>query len=219
MFRNRIDAGRRLAAALADYKAKQPLVFGLARGGVPVAAEVAKALDAPLRAVLVRKIGAPGQPELAVGAVADGDPPATVWNDDLVAAFGLDAGARASLVRDQMRVIEERRARFGMGASPAPVQGRAVIVVDDGLATGATAKAALRAMRARGPSELILAVPVAPPETLDGMQGEADKVICLETPAFFMGVGNFYENFRQTSDDEVAALLGNSAQPSAGEHG
>ena len=206
-FHDRAEAGRKLAQALAAYKDRDPVVLALPRGGVPVAAEIAAALAAPLDLILVRKVGAPGQPELAMGAVVDGDRPIVVRNDDVIEALGVSERQFEAACARQLVEIERRRRRFLGDRRRAEIAGRAAIVVDDGVATGATARAALRATRAREPSELVLAVPVAARDTIDDLRGEADAIVCLETPRNFGAVGFFYADFRQIDDDEVAAIL------------
>jgi predicted phosphoribosyltransferase len=202
-FINRTDAGRWLAQALVPYRDRRPVVLALPRGGVPVAAEVAAALDAPLDLVLVRKIGVPAQPELAMGAVVDGSRPIVVRNDDVMALAGIDE-ARFRAIRDRELMEIERRRRLYLGdRPPADVTGRTVIIIDDGVATGATIRAALRATRARSPARLVLAIPVAPTDTLAALRAEADEVVCLEDHAAFGAIGFYYADFRQLSDREV----------------
>lgn len=206
-FTDRIDAGQRLAKALAAYKDKHPVVLALPRGGVPVAAEVAQALSAPLDLILVRKIGVPDQPELAMGAVVDGPAPMVVRNDHVIRLAGIGE-SEFNRVRDREVAEIERRRKLYVGERPHPeLAGRTVIVVDDGVATGATTRAALRATRARKPGRLVLAVPVAPTDTLNELRGEADDIICLEDYADFGAIGLFYSDFRQTTDQEVIDLL------------
>ncbi|MFG1466011.1 phosphoribosyltransferase [Xanthobacter sp. DSM 24535] len=216
-FIDRIDAGRQLAGALAPYKAEKPVVLALPRGGVPVAAEVAKALDAPLDLILVRKIGVPFEPEYAMGAVVDGPSPLTVRNADVIAVTGVSEAEFARVRDRELAEIERRRARY-LGARAHPeLAGRTVIVVDDGIATGATTRAALQAVRARRPGRLVLAVPVAPTDTLRQLRGDADAIVCLEDHEDFGAIGYFYSDFRQVSDEEVVALLAQHpvASPSA----
>lgn len=214
-FRNRADAGRRLAAALAGYKNERPVVLALPRGGVPVAAEIAAALNAPLDLVLVRKLGVPVQPELAMGAVVDGSSPIIVRNEDVIRLTGVSEEEVQAVCAEELAEIERRRQRYlGTRARVDPA-GRVAIVVDDGIATGATTRAALRALRLRGPKKLILAVPVAPTETLAAMREEADEVVCLEDYADFGAIGFFYSDFRQTSDSEVIAALARFPPPPA----
>ncbi|WP_454917232.1 phosphoribosyltransferase [Xanthobacter sediminis] len=212
-FRDRADAGHRLAAALSAYAGRAPVVLALPRGGVPVAVEVAAALHAPLDLVLVRKIGLPDQPELAMGAVVDGADPIVVRNPDIIALGAVDEAAFDAVCRRELAEIERRRARY-VGARPrAPIAGRVVIVVDDGIATGATVKAALKAIRARGPQELVLAVPVAPPQALADLRPEVDAVVCLLAPENLGAIGCFYDDFTQVSDAEVDAALARCPVP------
>ena len=206
-FIDRTDAGRQLAKALARYKAQRPLVLALPRGGVPVAAEVATVLDAPLDLILVRKIGVPFQPELAMGAVVDGREPVIVRNEDVISLTGLSEQEFNATCDQQLAEIERRRKLY-LGDRPHPqIAGRTVIVVDDGIATGATTRAALQAIRMRKPSKLVLAVPVAPTESLKELRGEADEIICLEDYEDFGAIGLFYSDFRQVSDTEVIEIL------------
>jgi putative phosphoribosyl transferase len=211
-FANRTDAGRRLAQALLRYKPERAVVLALPRGGVPVAAEVAVALNAPLDLVLVRKIGVPMQPELAMGAVVDGASPLVVRNNEVIMLAGVDDADFKAVCDAELAEIERRRKRYLGGRPPIEVAGRIAIVIDDGIATGATTRAALRATRARKPKKLILAVPVAPTESLAAMQDEADEVVCLEDYESFGAIGYFYSDFRQTSDQEVTDTLARFAQ-------
>jgi predicted phosphoribosyltransferase len=206
-FIDRTDAGRQLAKALARYKAQRPIVLALPRGGVPVAAEVAAVLDAPLDLILVRKIGVPFQPELAMGAVVDGGKPVIVRNEDVISLTGVSEQEFNATCDQQLAEIERRRKLY-LGDRPHPkIAGRTVIVVDDGIATGATTRAALQAIRMRKPSKLVLAVPVAPTESLKELRGEADEIICLEDYEDFGAIGLFYSNFAQVSDTEVIDIL------------
>lgn len=206
-FHDRVDAGRRLARALAGYKDRRPVVLALPRGGVPVAAEVAEALGAPLDLVLVRKIGVPTQPELAMGAVVDGAEPIVVRNDDIVRCTHVSE-MDFRMIRDaELAEIERRRMRYIGTRTRADPAGRVVIVVDDGVATGATVQAALRAVRQRRPAKLVLAVPVGPTSTIEELRRDADDVICLEEHEPFGAIGYFYTDFRPTTDREVVEAL------------
>jgi len=206
-FKDRRDAGQKLAAALAVYKSQQPVVLALPRGGVPVAAEVAAALDAPLDLILVRKIGAPMQPELAIGAVVDGATPTVIRNEDLIQLAGVDEHQFKALCDNELVEIERRRRQYLGKRERAEVADHTAIVIDDGIATGATTRAALRATRTRNPNKLVLAVPVAPTDTLGEIGSEADEVVCLEDHEFFGAVGFYYADFRQVSDQEVVEIL------------
>ena len=206
-FHDRAEAGKKLAARLLKYRGEKVVVFALPRGGAPVAAPVAMALDAPLDLVLVRKIGVPFQPELAMGAVADGGEPLTVRNEDVIEAAGISEEEFESVRERELDEIERRR-RCYLGSRPRPeVKGCVAIVVDDGVATGATTRAALRAVRARKPRKLVLATPVAPPSVLDQLRSEADETICLEVHEDFGAIGFFYGDFRQINDAEVISIL------------
>ena len=205
-FRDRHDAGQRLAEALAFLKGRKDLlVLGIPRGGVVVAAEVARALGAPLDVFIARKIGAPGNPELAIGAVASsGD---VVLDERLIAGLRVPADYIEAETARQRQEIARRMAAYRGDRPPPKLAGKTVVLVDDGVATGATTLAALRALRAAKPAELILAVPVGPPDTIARLSAEADQVICLHTPAWFWAVGAFYVDFSQTTDEEVVRLL------------
>ncbi len=212
MFRDRRDAGLKLAAALKEYKNRGCVVLALPRGGVPVAAEVARALSAPLDILLVRKIGAPGYPELAIGSVIDGGDPIIVRDGELIRLTGTsDKQFDAICVRELAEI--ERRRKFYLGTrKPPPLAGKTVIVIDDGLATGNTMKAALHAVRRRKPREVVMAVPVAPRDTPDKFHELADHVICLAMPQPFRAVGLFYDDFDQVSDEEVIRILNDQEQ-------
>jgi putative phosphoribosyl transferase len=216
LFADRVDAGRRLAEALAGYKDARPVVLALPRGGVPVGYRVAEALDAPLDVLLVRKIGAPGHEELGVGAVVDGTDPQTVWNEDVLQSIGASKEALEGTRRRELREIERRRAAYRGDREPEPVRDRTAIVVDDGIATGGTVRAALAALARGEPATLVLAVPVAPPETIRALKNLADDVVCLATPSTFMAIGAHYRDFAQTSDEEVTELLRKAAGFGAG---
>ncbi|HXW71448.1 MAG TPA: phosphoribosyltransferase [Methylocella sp.] len=206
-FRNRADAGRGLAARLAVYRGQNAVLLALPRGGVPVAAEIAQEIGAPIDLILVRKIGVPSQPELAMGAIVDGDSPLVVRNEDVIALTGVEEEEFAAVRDREFAEIERRRQVYLGDRARIPVKDRIAIVVDDGVATGATTRAALQATRMREPKKLILAVPVGPADTIAAMQDEADEVICLETPRGFGAIGFFYSDFRQTTDEEVIAIL------------
>ena len=210
-FRDRGEAGRLLAEALKDRVEPPCVVLALPRGGVPVGLEIARALGCPLDLVMVRKIGAPGQPELALGAVANGEHPVLVVNEDVRRSTGAGEAYLEAEKERELAEIARRRERYLAGRAPAPVEGRTAIVVDDGIATGATMLAALRAVRRKGPKKLILAVPVAPPDSLQRLAAEADEIVCLYTPEWFVAVGQFYDDFRQIDDDEVVAALAEAA--------
>ncbi len=207
-FKDRRAAGRKLAAALAGYESQQPVILALPRGGVPVAAEVAAKLKAPLDLILVRKIGVPFQPELAMGAVVDGGSPIVVRNEEIVRDAGIDEQEFKAICDRELAEIERRRLRYLGNRERAEVTGRTAIVIDDGVATGATTRAALQATRIRQPKKLILAVPVAPTDTLAAMRQDADDVICLEDHQIFGAIGFYYRDFSQVSDDEVIEILG-----------
>jgi len=206
-FEDRTQAGRQLAQALAPYQDQQPVVLALPRGGVPVAAQVAEALNAPLDLILVRKIGVPMQPELAMGAVVDGAKPLIVRNEDVIELAGISEQEFKKVCDEELAEIERRRARYLGGRKRAEVEGKTAIVIDDGVATGATTRAALRATRMRKPKKLVLAVPVAPTDSLEAMRKEADEVVCLEDHEMFGAIGYYYADFRQTSDQEVIDTL------------
>lgn len=206
-FRDRSDAGRKLAKSLSSYKGRNAVVLALPRGGVPVAAEVAAMLDASLDLILVRKIGVPAQPELAMGAVVDGPAPIVVRNDDVIRLSGTSAREFDEVCERERAEIERRRKLYIGQRARAEIAGQVAIVIDDGIATGATIKAALRAIRKQKPKELVLAVPVAPPETIAELRQEVDALICLETPDPFGAIGYFYRDFRQVRDEEVVAIL------------
>jgi putative phosphoribosyl transferase len=211
MFEDRRDAGRRLALELLRFKGHDPVVLALPRGGVPIGFEIAQALEAPLDLVLVRKIGAPFQPELAVAAVVDGEKMELVLNEDVLKALSLSEDYVRQQATRELEEIERRRRLYLEGRERVRIEGKTALVVDDGIATGATMRAALRAVRRRQPRRLILAVPVAPPETVESLRSEVDEVVCLATPDYLGAIGSFYADFRQVGDDEVHELLGRAA--------
>ncbi|WP_200253422.1 phosphoribosyltransferase [Thiococcus pfennigii] len=205
---NRTEAGRALAELLSREPTGDVVVLALPRGGVPVGWEIAKALNAPLDILLVRKLGVPGQPELAAGAIASGG--IRVLNQDLIDALGITQ-AQLERTAAQEQAELERRERVYRGDRPwPPVTGRRIILVDDGVATGATIRAGIAALRQQHPESIVLAVPVAPPDTLARLATEADQVVCLATPTPFRAIGQWYEDFHQVTDEEVTELLESS---------
>jgi len=207
-FASRAQAGRMLADELFTHRLEPPLlVLALPRGGVPVAAEIAHALGAPLDLLLVRKIGAPFQPELAVAAVVEGTPPEVVINKETAGLPGVSEAYIRSALPDATREIARRRSVYMAGRPQQPMESVTVIVVDDGMATGTTMKAALQALRRRRPARLIAAVPVAPRDTIADLRHLVDEVICLRSPEPFHAIGLHYLDFHQLGDDEVCALL------------
>ena len=207
LFQDRADAGLQLAKALLKYKRRHPVILALPRGGVPVAAQVAAALDAPLDLLLVRKIGVPSQPELAMGAVADGEEPVIIRNTDVIELSDVSTQEFDEICKAECAEIERRRKRYLGNRIRSEVTGQVAIIIDDGIATGATTLAAIKAVRMRKPKELVLAVPVAPLDTIKKLHAEADAIVCLDTPREFGAIGYFYRDFPQVSDDEVIALL------------
>jgi putative phosphoribosyl transferase len=205
MFEDRVDAGRRLAERFAHLRGDDTVVLGLPRGGVPVAFEVASTLGAPLDVIIVRKLGVPFQPELGMGAIGEGN--VRVLDDDVIRRAGITQ-AEVALVEARERTELERRAqRFRGGHPPVPLSGRTAIIVDDGLATGSTARAACKVARAQGASKVVLAVPVAPQGWESRIGSEADELVSLATPEPFFAIGQFYDDFSQTTDEEVLDCL------------
>jgi putative phosphoribosyl transferase len=204
-FANRDEAGRRLAVALEHLQDEDVVVLGLPRGGVPVAAAAAMALGAPLDVVLVRKLGVPGHEELAMGAVGEGG--ALVMNDDVVRQAGISPERLAAVTAAERDALEARAARLAPLRRRVPLQGRTVVVVDDGIATGSTVAAACKVVRAQGAARIVVAAPVASPEAVRRLTQLADEVVVLESPPAMMAIGQWYADFSQTTDDEVLALL------------
>jgi putative phosphoribosyl transferase len=211
LFQDREGAGIQLAAALQRFGPSNPLILALPRGGVPVAFEVACSLEAELDLLIVRKIGAPGYEEYGIGAVVDGAEPQLVLNEAIVRQLAPSPNYIRDQFHKQLAEIERRRRAYLGGRQPIPARGRTVIVVDDGIATGGTVRAGLRALRKTEPARLILAVPVAPADVLRDLRSECDEIVCLATPEPFHAVGAHYVDFTQTTDQEVIALLGRAA--------
>ena len=210
VFSNRVEAGRMLAGALSSYRDKDVVVLGIPRGGLPVAREVAQALKAPLDIVVVRKLGAPSQPELGIGAVVDGDHPRAIFNQEVIESLGVGDEYIKREIDRQLKEIKRRETAYRGGQPPIPLAGKTVIVVDDGIATGSSVRAALRGVRRAKPKKVVLAIPVAPAETLEALRGDTDEIVCLETPEDFFAVGQFYRDFHQVGDDEVKHILATS---------
>jgi putative phosphoribosyl transferase len=210
-FRDREEAGRRLAERLGDYANRDDVVvLALPRGGVPVAAEVAKALHAPLDVFIVRKVGVPGHEELAMGAIASGG--VLVLDEGIVNSLGIDRELLERVIAKELREIERREAAYRGDRAPPDLEGKTVVLVDDGLATGSTMRAAAFAVRRFNPARIVVAVPVAAPETCDEFRDVVDEVVCDITPQPFHAVGLWYDDFSQTGDDEVRELLGSAAK-------
>jgi putative phosphoribosyl transferase len=204
-FRDRVDAGRALAHRLLPLGTDDVVVLGLPRGGVPVAAEVAHALGAPLDVVVVRKLGVPSQPELAMGAI--GEDGVCIVNDEVAASIRIAPEELAEVEQRERAELERRLQRYRAGRPRVPLHGRTAVVVDDGIATGSTARAACEVVRRLGAVRVVLAVPVAPASSVAELRSAADDVVCVEMPPYFHAVGQWYDDFSQTTDDEVTALL------------
>lgn len=216
MFSDRRDAGRQLAEALMSYRGQDVVVLALPRGGVPVANQIADALEAPLDLLLVRKIGVPWQPELAMGAVIDGEEPITVRNMDVIRAAAVTDGDFNAASQAELRELERRRMLYLGDRARPEIAGRVTIVVDDGIATGATVRAAIRGLRRKGPAKIVLAVPVAPASTIAELREEVDELVCLHTPENFYAISLYYRDFGQTSDSEVIDILSKSGHIASG---
>jgi putative phosphoribosyl transferase len=207
-YKDREEAGRRLAPLLSAFRESGAIVFALPRGGIPVAIEVARALSLPLDLLYVRKIAAPLEPELALGAIVDGADPDIVLNDALVSQLGISRAVLEEIGERELQEIKRRKERYGNAlTTPLMPTGRPAIIVDDGLATGATVRAAAQALRRRGATRVIVAVPVAPPDAVSALEEVGAEVVCPHVTERFMGVGMFYRDFRQLSDDTVIAQL------------
>jgi putative phosphoribosyl transferase len=212
-FPDRAEAGRFLGTKLSKYAGREDvIVLGLPRGGVPVAYEVARALRVPLDVFIVRKLGVPGFEELAVGAIASGG--VRVLNEEVVRGLPNADEIIETVTQRETAEVERREQKYRDGRPAPEIRGRIIILIDDGLATGATMRAAVKALRQRGAAKIVVAVPVGPPETCREFEGEADEVVCASAPEFFQAVGQYYEDFSQTSDEEVRELLANAATPS-----
>jgi putative phosphoribosyl transferase len=215
-FNNRAEAGQALAKRLVErlgpIDPEKTVILALPRGGVPVATEIARATGAPLDLLLVRKIGAPGHEELAVGAIVDGDDPQVVVNDMVARQYGLNADQVREMGADGLKEIERRRKVYLEGRAPLPLTGKTAIVVDDGIATGATVKAGLKALALRKPKRVIMAMPVAPADTLSELEADTDDIVCLETPYPFFAVGAHYRDFPQVDDAAVVSAM-HAAKP------
>jgi putative phosphoribosyl transferase len=207
IFENRVEAGKALAKVLAAKALPDPVVLAVPRGGVPVAAEVAKALKAPLDLVMVRKIGVPWQPELAAAAVIDGEDAQIVVNDEVCVLADVSRSYIDEAAKKELAEIDRRAKLYLKDRPRAPIAGRSAIVVDDGIATGTTMRAVIKALRRKGPKSIVLAIPVAPADAIEALRGEVDDIVCLETPEPFYGIGLHYADFHQVPDEEVIKSL------------
>jgi len=212
-FKDRIDAGERLAHALERLRGEDVVVIALPRGGVEVALPVARRLGAPMTLLMVRKIGLPSQPELAMGAIVDGDKPITVRNESVIGFSGVEEAEFDAVVARELSEIHRRQALYLGGRKPVPIEGRVAIVVDDGIATGATVRAALKGLRARKPAKIVLAVPVASEDALGMLRDDADEVVVLEGLSALGAIGFSYRDFPQLSDADVIAALDAAETP------
>lgn len=212
-FKDRIDAGERLADALERLRGEDVVVIALPRGGVEVALPVARRLGAPMTLLMVRKIGLPSQPELAMGAIVDGDKPITVRNESVIGFSGVEEAEFDAVVARELSEIHRRQTLYLGGRKPVPIEGRVAIVVDDGIATGATVRAALKGLRARKPAKIVLAVPVASEDALDMVRDDADEVVVLEGLSALGAIGFSYRDFPQLSDADVIAALDAAETP------
>jgi putative phosphoribosyl transferase len=216
LFRDRQEAGMALASLLRQYAGRDDVVvLGLARGGVPVASEVARLLRVPFDVLTVRKLGVPGHEELAMGAIASGG--VLVINEEVVRQLGITARALEQAALEEQEELDRRELVYRQGRPPLDVHGRAVIVIDDGLATGSSMRAAVAALRQRDPARIVVATPIGSHQACDELAGEVEEVVCAATPDPFYGVGSWYRDFRQTTDAEVQALLGRGDEYGAGE--
>ncbi|MDG6923297.1 MAG: phosphoribosyltransferase [Nitrososphaerota archaeon] len=205
IFRDRKDSGMRLAQALKELKGKNPIILAIPRGGVPVAKEIADFLDCEMDLIITRKVGAPGNPEFAIGSVTqDGE---LITDREFATSYGVGESYILEESKRQAKLIKDRLKKF-RGDKPYPsLENRIVVIVDDGIATGYTIRAAVQSIKRKNPALLIIAVPVAPRETIEELQSEVDRVVCLSTPEIFYAIGEFYENFEQVEDEEVVKIL------------
>lgn len=207
MVRDRGEAGQKLAGKVRALAARDPVVLALSRGGVPVGTEIARAIKAPLDLVIVGKVGAPGNAELAVAAIVDGNPPDVVLNREIVEAYDLDDVTLGTLADRERPELDRRRRVYRAGRPPLPIAGRTAILVDDGVATGTTMKVAIRALKRRSPREIVIALPVAPPQTVAELGRGVDRIVCLSEPSRFHALGYHYREFPQLTDEEVVETL------------